>query len=144
MNKIAYLTLVTLVCYVDGKRTEIPPGKPVPEDLSETDIEALLASGSIERSDAGEIEKRQQQLAGSRTQGEFVKERERILAERQANKDASASAAAAAAGGSGSGSGKTDSGEGGAGGNSGSQTGTGEGGTGGNSTSTSTKGGGKK
>lgn len=88
MNKIAYVTLVTLVCYVAGKRTEIPPGKPVPEDLPETDIEALLASGSIERADAGEIEKRQQQLKAGQAQGDFAKERERILAERRANETA--------------------------------------------------------
>lgn len=98
MNKIAYITLVTLVCYVDGKRTEISPGKAVPESLDETDIESLLASGSIERTDAGELEQRQKQLAGGKTQGDFVKERERILAERRANAQASASAASTGGG----------------------------------------------
>jgi hypothetical protein len=92
MDKVIYLTLVTLVCYVNGQRTEIPPGKPVPDSLKEHEINELLASGSIERSDAAQIEKRQQQLAGGQTQADFEQEKKRLQAARESNEQAAAEA----------------------------------------------------
>lgn len=92
MDKVTFITLVTLVCYVDGKRTEIPPGQPVPESLSDLERDELLASGSIERADAADIARRQEQLAGREAQAEFEAQRQRLQESRALNEAAAASA----------------------------------------------------
>lgn len=96
MSKPTYITLVTLVCYVQGKRTEIPAGKPVPEGMRDIEIEELLASRSIERADAEAMAARQQQLQASATTKAFEAEKERLQAAREVNESAAQSATTSA------------------------------------------------
>lgn len=47
MSKKTYIAAVLVTCYVDGVRTDIPPGGDIPADLPQHDIDQLLAMKAI-------------------------------------------------------------------------------------------------
>lgn len=52
------IALVTVIAFINGVRTEIPPGESIPEGLSDHDIRELKAMRAIE----DEAERRQERL----------------------------------------------------------------------------------
>lgn len=67
-----YIALVIVTCYVDGVRTDLQPGDPLPEDMSEHDITQLKRLGAIEDTQetaaAAKAEAREERKAGSEFQ----------------------------------------------------------------------------
>lgn len=67
MSKKQYIAAVLVTCYVDGVRTDVPAGKPLPP-LSEHDTEQLLKMAAISDPEAeaaaAAAEKRAEKKAG--------------------------------------------------------------------------------
>jgi hypothetical protein len=75
MSKL--IALVATAVIVNGERTVIQPGQPLP-DLHEHDARELVASGSAQDLDAAARQERQAQRAEIEANKEFEEARERV------------------------------------------------------------------
>ncbi|HEY0953984.1 MAG TPA: hypothetical protein VGE36_04455 [Roseateles sp.] len=75
MSKL--IALVATAVVVNGERTVIQPGQPLP-DLHEHDARELVASGSAQDLDAAAREQRQANRAESEAKKDFEEARERM------------------------------------------------------------------
>lgn len=79
MPKREYVARVRVTCYVDGVRTEVQPGEPVPE-LSDHDTEQLLRMEAIADPAADASDERKAARAKRQADAEYQAQRAAVLA----------------------------------------------------------------
>ena len=80
------IALVATAVIVNGERTVIQPGEPLPEDLPAHDAKELTGSGAAEDVAQSMREARKDELAELAAQEEFQKARQKQLAEQESIK----------------------------------------------------------
>lgn len=81
---MAIIAKVLVVTYVDGKRTEIPPGDEVP-GLTAHDVEQLKTSGAVEDTDDTAADGRARREAEDDARRAFEAERAKVIAARESS-----------------------------------------------------------
>lgn len=77
------IALVATAVLINGERTVIQPGEPLPDDLPTHDANELVGSGAAEDLAKSMREDRKAQLADQAAQEEFQQARQRQIAEQK-------------------------------------------------------------
>lgn len=87
METKTYIALVMVTAFVDGQRVEIPPGKALPDGISEHDLAQLLRMKAIEDTAAASAADKAAVKEEKAAAAEFAAEKKAAMAAHESSAD---------------------------------------------------------